>query len=267
MFLGSFIVVSSSTPIRRPPPPFRRVEVTRIERRSPRLVRITVGGPELAGLTVDEPGASVRLLLGDEPTTPPELPEWTGNEFLLADGTRPIIRTLTPRRWDDGAAELTVDIVDHGHGPMSVWAASAQIGWPTAISGTGRGYDYPEGLERLVLIGDESAVPAIGQLAEQAPAGVEIDAHVVMFDAAAEHAIDGLGDRTVTWHPVAGIEELSDVYASVAGAIPDTPGSRWWVAGEAAAVQRVRKLLFDERAIDRKRTTVRGYWKRDRPGD
>ena len=34
-----------------------------------------------------------------------------------------------------------------------------------------------------------------------------------------------------------------------------------WVAGEAAAMQRIRKHLFDDRGLPRSRATVRGYWK------
>ena len=37
-----------------------------------------------------------------------------------------------------------------------------------------------------------------------------------------------------------------------------------WVAGEAAAVQRIRKHLFDERGMSRSEATVRGYWKHGR---
>jgi NADPH-dependent ferric siderophore reductase len=44
-------------------------------------------------------------------------------------------------------------------------------------------------------------------------------------------------------------------------------GTRVWVAGEAAAVQRVRRHLFEERGIPRALTWVRGYWKHGRAGD
>jgi NADPH-dependent ferric siderophore reductase len=37
-----------------------------------------------------------------------------------------------------------------------------------------------------------------------------------------------------------------------------------WAAGEAAAMQRIRKHLFDERNAPRDHTTVRGYWKHGR---
>ena len=42
--------------------------------------------------------------------------------------------------------------------------------------------------------------------------------------------------------------------------------TRVWVAGEAAAVQRIRRYLFDDLALPRAQTTVRGYWKHGRAG-
>jgi NADPH-dependent ferric siderophore reductase len=45
------------------------------------------------------------------------------------------------------------------------------------------------------------------------------------------------------------------------------PDARVWVAGEAAAVQRVRRYLFQERGMPRAQTSVRGYWKHGRTGD
>ncbi|MFV2000229.1 MAG: SIP domain-containing protein [Acidimicrobiia bacterium] len=40
-----------------------------------------------------------------------------------------------------------------------------------------------------------------------------------------------------------------------------------WAAGEAAAMQRIRKHLFDERDFQRSHATVRGYWQRNRRGE
>ena len=99
--------MGASVPIRREPPKFRRVEVVRTADVTPRLLRVTLAGEELDGFTVEEPAASVRLLLpvGGELV----MPTWEGNEFLLPDGSRPVIRTLTPRYVRD--RELDVDIV------------------------------------------------------------------------------------------------------------------------------------------------------------
>ena len=40
-----------------------------------------------------------------------------------------------------------------------------------------------------------------------------------------------------------------------------------WVAGEAAGVQRIRRLLFQERGLPRSQAAIRGYWKHGRAGD
>jgi NADPH-dependent ferric siderophore reductase len=53
--------------------------------------------------------------------------------------------------------------------------------------------------------------------------------------------------------------------AVVAGPLPDDV--RVWAAGEAAAMQRLRRHLFDERGVPRSHATVRGYWKHGRAAD
>ena len=106
----------TSLRVRREPPAFRTVEVSRVERLSPRMVRVTLGGPELEGFVLDQPAASVRLLL---PTGDFVIPTWNGNEFLLPDGRRPALRTFTPRRFDAAVTELDVDVVLHGSGVAS----------------------------------------------------------------------------------------------------------------------------------------------------
>ena len=45
------------------------------------------------------------------------------------------------------------------------------------------------------------------------------------------------------------------------------PGIRVWVAGEAAAMQSIRRHLFEDRRLPRAQASVRGYWKHGRSGD
>jgi len=244
---------------RRPPPPFRRVEVVRRVALSPRLVRVTLAGAELAGLPVPEPAASVRVLLpGPDGLV---LPTWSGNEFLLPDGRRPLLRTLTPRRYDPEGAELDVDVVVHGEGAASRWAAAGNGGDPAALSGPARGYRIDPAAGRFLLAGDETAVPAMSQLVESIGSSAQIELHAEM--AAEEARIDlpthpGL---TAAWHSRRpGEAPGAALVEAVAGARLDED-TRVWVAGEAAAVQRIRRLLFEERGLPRASAAVRGYWK------
>src|SRR5438309_313469 len=133
------------TRTRREPPAFRRVSVRAAAPVTPRLIRVTLGGSELEGLVVEQPAASVRLLLPSRGSTDLVMPAWTGNEFLLQDGSRPAIRTLTPLRLDPERHELDVEIVVHEGGTASGWALAAREGDEAALSGPGRGYPIDPG--------------------------------------------------------------------------------------------------------------------------
>jgi NADPH-dependent ferric siderophore reductase len=205
----------------------------------------------------------VRLLLaGDELV----IPTWNGNEFLLPDGRRPALRTFTPRRVDPEARELDVDVVLHGRGVASEWAESASPGAPTAVSGPGRGYEVDGDAPAFLLGGDETAIPAIGQLLEVLPGDRRVEVHVEVAHPDARLELPRHPAATVTWHdlppgaPPGAALVAADCSADV------TPGTRVWVAGEAAAVQRIRKHLFGDVGLRRSQTTIRGYWKHGRAG-
>ena len=93
---------------------------------TPRMVRVTLAGHELEGLTVEHPAASVRLLLRSPDAQELVIPTWHGNEFLPPDGRRPAIRTFTPRLVGSEPVELDLEIVIHDGGVASEWAETAE---------------------------------------------------------------------------------------------------------------------------------------------
>jgi NADPH-dependent ferric siderophore reductase len=252
--------------IRREPPRFRRVEVQRVVPLSARMLRITLGGPDLAGFTVEEPAASVRLLIPSTPGAPLVMPEWRGNEFLLPDGRRPVIRTFTPRRVDTDPPELDIDAVLHGDGAASQWAAAAEAGFDAAVSGPGRGYTVDERAGDFLLAGDETAIPAISQLLEQLPATAKVTTLIEVAEPDARLTLPHHPQARTSWFDLPGGAPPGDALVAAVAAETITPDTRVWAAGEAAAVQRIRKFLFDERKVPRARTTIRGYWKHGRAG-
>ncbi len=254
----------TSLRLRREPPAFRVVDVVGAERLSPRMMRVTVGGPGLDGFAVDQPAASVRLLL---PTQGLVIPTWNGNEFLLPDGRRPVLRTLTPRRFDPDAGELTVDVVLHGRGAASEWAETAEPGDRAAVSGPGRGYAVDTDAPAFLLGGDESAIPAISQLLEVLPPDRPVDVHIEAAHPDARIPLPGHPAATVAWHDLPAGAPPGEALVAAVCSVDVAPGTRVWVAGEAAAVQRVRKHLFGDAGLPRSQTTIRGYWKHGRTGD
>lgn len=261
---------------RRPPPPFRVVEVLQTRLVTPRMVRLTLGGPALAGFEVGGPAASIRLLVPPAGGASGELrlPEWSGNEFLLPDGTRPVLRTLTPLfPADDHAGtatgpRLAVEVVVHPGGAASQWATAARPGDVVAFSGPGRGYDVDVAAPSYLLGGDETALPAIGQLLEVLGGRTPVAVHVEVAHLDARRDLPAVGDpASVHWHPRALASLPGEALVSAVRAAPIERGTRLWIAGEARAVQQIRRHLFGELGLPRAEATVRGYWKYGHAGD
>ena len=250
-------------PARKEPPPFRRVSVQRIEDLTPRMRRFVLAGAELEGLEIEEPAASVRLLIPPAVGAELELPTWTGNQFELADGERAPIRTFTPRHLDTGAHELTIDVVVHDGGAASDWAAAASPGDDVAISGPGRGYEIDLGADAYLLAGDETAIPAIGQLLESMPASMPTRVLIEIATPEARFPLPDHPSCEVEWHENPATDDPGAALVAAVTGLDEVPPAVW-VAGEAAAVQKIRKHLFDERGMSRADATVRGYWKHGR---
>lgn len=249
--------------VRREPPPFRRAKVRSTEALSPHMLRIVLGGHELDGFAIEAPASSVRLLLPPPGEDEIAMPTWTGNQFELPNGDRAPIRTFTPRSFDSERLELTLDVVLHEHGAATDWARRAAFGDEVAISGPGRSEDLDPGAQSFLLAGDESAMPAIGQLLESIPTDRSIDVHVEIRVPDAQIELPAHPNATTTWHLARDGAPPGDAMVSAVVAVDDLP-EMVWLAGEAAAVQRLRRYLFDECGRSRSSVTARGYWKHGR---
>ena len=86
-------------------------------------------------------------------------------------------------------------------------------------------------------------------------------------DPAAELALPAHPGATVTWAIRDRAQASGTRWWSALAGLDLTPDTVVWAAGEAAAMQRLRRHLFEERSMPRSRTTIRGYWKVGRGGD
>jgi NADPH-dependent ferric siderophore reductase len=237
-----------------PRKPRYAVTVQRVQRLTPRMIRVVFGGPALAGFNWNGPAAHIKLILG--PTT--------GDPDV-----RPPSRTYTPRQFEAQRLELTVDFVLHGSGPASTWAAQAEVGQPMLIGGPGRSYALDPQAQWLLVAGDESAIPAIATLLEVVPETMATQVLVEVNDAADEFTIaPARANVSLRWlhraQPLrdhgavaAGVELL----AAVAAFEPPVGAGQVYVACEADAMRRIRRHLLVERGLARECVTTRGYWK------
>ena len=229
-------------------------------------MRIHLDGPDLVGLEDRGPAASVRLLLPRPEVGEIVVPAWNGNEFLEPDGRRPPIRTVTPLGTGPG---VVVEVVLHGEAPLSSWAGGATPGDEVAVSGTGRGYEVDLEAGHHLLAGDESALPAISTVL--AALGPDASAEVIVEHRHGTERVD------LPAHPGAEVRWFEQVEGAPPGSalVPAvlawseasaTTDVRIWAAGEAAAVQRIRRHLLEDVGLPRSSTVIRGYWKHGRTG-
>lgn len=165
-----------------------QVEVTGVEALSPSFVRIEFGGPALADFGVEGPLYDQRIKLvfppasGRLPEVPPTHDDAFAAWYALPEEERGHMRTYTVRevRGEGAGTRLVVDFVLHlaegASGPASRWAAAARAGDRVVLLGPRRGAAFggiefaPGEARQLLLVGDETAVPAISAILEQLPA-------------------------------------------------------------------------------------------------
>jgi NADPH-dependent ferric siderophore reductase len=246
---------------RRPRPVLRRVSVARVQPLTPRMVRLTLAGAELAGFTRNGAAGHVRLWV---PNAEGEfaVPALAAEGVEIAPERRSPSRVYTPRYWDAERLELDLDILLHGSGPLSSWAAQARVGDPLIVAGPGGVYVPDPAGDWFLLAGDETAIPAIGTLLEALPPYVEIQALIEVQDESDELSLPA--------HPRAHVRWLhrGELFAGAALAnalhqvsAPDNRSARIWVACESNAVRVIRRDLLARRIVEPEAMHTRGYWK------
>ncbi len=227
------------------------------------MMRATFSGPALDGFAITEAASSVRLVVA-WPGDHFEIPEWTGNEFLLADGRRPALRTFTPVEFRPDSFELDIDIVRHPGGAISDWVESAHPGDRAAISGPAKGHPGDASGSRCLILGDETAIPAIRQVLAGMPGLVPAEVHIEIMSADAELEIPARSNTRVFWHIGVVSQPGATMVAAARNAEIDDE-TRVWAAGEAAAIQAIRRHLTEECGLPRSSFVARGYWKDREP--
>lgn len=233
----------------------RTVAVRRREQLTPRMLRLTLGGPNLAGLHTYHADDHVKIVFpGDDGVLRAPVP----NEHDMLDWPRPLppTRDYTIRRYDPDGLEVDVDVVVHDGGLASSWAAGAEIGEEVTIAGPPGGKAFPYTYDHYVLAVDATGLPAVARWLESAPPGVSADV-VVETDEPAEHDYPVPRGERVTVHPLVRGADGSALAAAV-DALPRRPGRTFlFAAGEAGDVKPLRSWRRGE--VD---ALVTGYWKR-----
>lgn len=286
------------------------VELKRREQLSPALTRFVFGGPEVAEMKTLAADQRIKIFFPDASGQPPSLlggSEWYQAYRSVEPARRPPMRTYTIRALRAEQEEVDVEFVLHGeNGPASAWATHARIGDRLQLAAPNRqygddpgGYEWkpPAGVRHILLIADETALPAVAGILEElageaeppvVEAFLEVPGEADILDLPAipaarlhwlprhqagihsrngERMIEAARQARLPEREVAGgaAQELEDIDIDEEIlwelASPESGSFYAWVAGESAAVMAIRRYLVQERGIDKRHLTLMGYWR------
>ncbi len=215
----------------------RDLQVLRVESLSPNVKRVIFTGDDLADFNSASFDDHIK--------------------FILDSGAaEPVWRDYTPRSFNAATSELALEFALHGDGPAARWAAQAAPGQRATIAGPRGSFIIPLDYDWHLLVGDDTAMPAIARRLEELPHGARAIVILQVPDVADRRHFDSVAAFDVQW--VTSPDELVDAVRALA--LP--PGEGYaWCAGEAAAMATLRKILVDEKGHDRHAIRAAAYWK------
>lgn len=246
-------------------PNFREMTVMAVREITPHMRRITLSGENLDSFATG--GLHFKLFV---PPAGLDKPEWPvpgkdGLPIWPADDKRPAVRTYTIRAIDAEAGTFDADFVLHGDQSVgSRWALNAKPGDLVGVRGpTGRGIVQADW---YLLVGDETALPAIARHLEALPASARGVALIEVADESERQAIETASGIEIRWLYRNGAEPgtttlLIDAVRAVE--MPEPGTSLFAMAGvEAETFKAIRQYWREELRLDKKDILPSTYWRR-----
>lgn len=171
-------------------------------------------------------------------------------------------RAYTLHRTDPATGTFDVDFMLHESGPLSSWARASQTGDAVEFAGPrDGGFLLRPQSQWIVLIGDETALPAIQAILASLPG--HLDGTVLIeTEHPGRHEPFFIAPNFRLRRVRSARDGLHALVAAL-GSEAVLPGSgQAWVAGEAAAVAAIRTLLQEKWQLAPTHIRTMGYWKR-----
>lgn len=252
----------------------RELEVARVVDVTAGLRRVTLTGDQLGSFTGSDGTVfpefasngfddSVRLIFPYPGESEPVVPVYRDGKYRWPTDPPALWRVYTVRRYDAQARELDLDFVKHGVGVATTWAYRANPGDRLHVGGPSVSHGLPQGYDWFLIVGDDTAIPAIDRLLAELPADVRAEVYIEV--AQQSHRID-LPTRPgieVTWVVRHGLAAGTEPLPQAVRAAGRRAGSMFaWLAGEQSVVRDLRRYLIEERGVDKSDIEFAGYWRR-----
>ncbi|MFJ6074070.1 siderophore-interacting protein [Streptomyces sp. NPDC093065] len=242
-----------------------RLHVTRVgavRALTPRMRRITFADPELTGFLSNGTDQHVAMYFYEPHVTLPR-PFTIEAARDLLPVARPRLRRYTIRHHRPKSGEVDMDFVLHGADQLaSGWAERARPGDEAIWFGPTPAYPLGTEAAWTVLLGDETALPAVAVILEELPAGHPVTVLVEVADAEEELPLPTRADARVRWLHRRG-RPAGELLARHATALRTPPGrGRVWGGAERETIRTLRHHFTRTLGMDRADTHLTAYWTR-----
>ena len=220
----------------------RTLTVSNVEKITPGMLRIELAGEDLADFVSLAPDDHIKVL-------------------VPGPGEEMVRRDYTPRRYDTDARTLVIDFAIHEAGPVTQWALGARPGDSLEIGGPRGSAVISDDVKNWLLVGDETALPAIGRRIEEAGSDVRITAIMAVADAAEQQILQTDAQLETHWahRPLSEATDASALMA-VLQSVELAAGTFVWIAAEASVTRALRTYFVEERGYPLSWIKASGYW-------
>jgi NADPH-dependent ferric siderophore reductase len=234
----------------------RLLTVQRVDRLTPNMVRVTLGG-DLTGFVSGAYDDHVKVFFPLPGQDAPTIGD-------PSDGVaRSPGRDYTPRRYDEN--ELVIDFAIHDAGPATAWAAAAKPGQRIGVGGPRGSFVVPDDFDWYLFVGDETALPAIGRRLEELRADTRAIVVAAVAGPQEQQTFASKASVETVWvhRRLSRADDPAPLLDAVrALTLPKSGDGYCWAAGESQTAKLLRQHLVGDRGFNKAWVKAAGYWKR-----
>lgn len=211
---------------------------------TPRMRRITFTCADLEGFQSPSPDDHIKLFFGKEPN---------GEDCM---------RDYTPRYFDIARGFLVIDFALHEAGVATGWAKAAKVGDKIEIAGPRGSVVVPDDFDYYLLIGDETALPAIGRRLEGLRPDVPVKVISIVQSAAEVQKFHSRAAVDESWiYRKGSSADEAQLVLDVLGKWSAPAGDGYvWIAAEARVARALKAYMLTERNHPAPWLKSSGYW-------
>jgi NADPH-dependent ferric siderophore reductase len=218
----------------------RSLVVRSVENVTPNMLRLSLGGDELAGFTSLAADDHIKVMVPGEVER----------------------RDYTPRRFDSANNVLSIDFALHDAGPVTEWARNAKPGDAAQIAGPRGSAVVPDDFDWWLLIGDETALPAIGRRIEEISAGTPVTSIVAVTQKSEEQVFETRASHHAIWihRSATAADDPAPLLEALKSFAPLAGDGFIWIAAEAKVARALRAYVSDGLHHTTEWLKASGYW-------